>query len=285
MQNDILVVKADGRREAFSEAKLRRSIQRAGIPHRIEEEVVDHVRGILFDDIPTQEIYGHIREFLGKSKAPGLRGRFSLKQAIMELGPSGFPFERYVARILEHHGYQTQTGVVVAGRCVEHEVDVIAQRGRQRFMIECKFHNRAGSKSDVKVALYVQARFEDLKQRTSDSQDEGSRFDQPWLVTNTKFTSQAVTYGDCVGMKVLGWSHPPGDDLQHLIETPGLHPITCLLSLNAEQRRGLLQADVVLCQQLITDPTLLGRIGLSAPEQQAVVREASLICRRKPKRD
>ena len=45
----------------------------------------------------------------------------------MELGPSGFPFEKLVGKILEQEGFETRVGVIVQGNCVQHEVDVIAR--------------------------------------------------------------------------------------------------------------------------------------------------------------
>ena len=160
---NIQVLKASGEKEPFSEDKVRRSIRRTRIPKKLEDEVVRHVRDSLYSGIPTAEIYRHISEFLGNSSYPYTRTVYGLKQAIMQLGPSGYPFEKFVAAILSHHGYTVQTDVIVSGRCVDHEIDVVAQKENRRYMVECKFHNLPGVRSDVKVALYIQARFEDLQ--------------------------------------------------------------------------------------------------------------------------
>lgn len=279
MAKGITVIKASGEREPFSQEKVRQSIRRAGIPEKLAGQVVTHVREILYDGIPTYELYKHITEYISKSDTPYVRGRYALKQAIMELGPSGFPFEKFVARVLEHHGYRTQTGVIVSGKCVDHEVDVVAEKNGHHFMLECKFHNRPGARSDVKVALYVQARFEDVAKTW---EQPGNRaFDQAWLVTNTKFTSEAITYGNCVGMKVIGWSHPESGDLQTLIEDAGLHPITCMTTLTEDQKRQLLVLNVVLCKQIVEDTSALESLGIPEGEYHKIHTEAMTICQHK----
>ena len=275
----VIVIKASGEREPFSEKKVRRSIRRARIPKKLENQVVKHVEEILYDGIPTHEIYKHIREFLGKSSAPYTKGIYGLKQAIMQLGPSGFPFEKFVARVLEHHGYHTQTNVITSGKCVEHEIDVVAEKQQRRYMLECKFHNSPGARSDVKVALYIQARFEDITATTENQPNQTQVFHQPWLVTNTKFTTEAIAYGDCVGMKVIGWSHPQTGDLQSLIQSVGLFPITCLTTLTNEQIKQLLESEIVLLKELVSDDKALLNLGISRETLDTVRDEASLICK------
>jgi len=277
MSKGLSVVKASGIREPFSESKVRRSIRRVRIPASLENQVVRHVREKLYDGIPTQEIYKHIREFLGSSSAPYSKSMYGLKQAIMQLGPSGFPFEKYIARVLEHHGFLTRTNVIAAGKCVQHEVDVVAEKDGGRFMIECKFHNRPGSRSDVKVALYVQARFEDLERGMQGKTDE-QKFSQPWLVTNTKFTTEAIAYGECVGMWVVGWSHPESGDLQSLIESGRLHPVTCLTTLTEGEAKELLRNNIVMCKQILSEKDALQAMGFPKERRDMVEAEVNAIC-------
>ncbi|MEK7186401.1 MAG: ATP cone domain-containing protein, partial [Patescibacteria group bacterium] len=74
------VVKATGETEPFSEIKIRSSIKRAGIPQKIQEEVVEHIKSKLYENIPTKEIYRHILEFLGQSSHPFNGTKYNLKQ-------------------------------------------------------------------------------------------------------------------------------------------------------------------------------------------------------------
>jgi hypothetical protein len=138
------VIKANGQPEDFSEKKLIDSIRRAGIPANLEEEVLEHIKSNLYENIPTHEIYYHLEEYLGHTKSPYYKNKYSLKRALMDLGPTGFPFEAYVAEILKAQGYETQVGEILMGKCVSHEVDIIAKNKTQKIMVECKFHNRPG---------------------------------------------------------------------------------------------------------------------------------------------
>ena len=41
---------------------------------------------------------------------------------------SGFPFERYVARLFDAMGYATQVGIVLPGKCVTHDRDRVGEQ-------------------------------------------------------------------------------------------------------------------------------------------------------------
>ncbi len=260
---EINVIKATGEKEPFDEEKLRSSIARAGIPKDLRDEVVAHIEGLLRPDIPTSEIYNHILEFLGRSAQPHSRAKYSLKQAIMALGPSGYPFEKFVAAVLRHYGYETEVGITVPGKCVSHEIDVLAKKEGKTAMVECKFHNQTGTRSDIKTALYVRARFEDL----------APQFDEAWLVTNTKCTSEAIAYGECAGVKIIAWGYPEGESLAHLVEKYFLYPITCLSSLSGHQKSVLLENNVVLCRDLESNQAALSLLALAEAEKSALQAE------------
>lgn len=236
------VTKASGEREPFSEDKVRFSLQRAGADNDLITKILTHVKGELYDGIPTQKIYAHIVDLLRHEKTP-LASRYNLKEAIMQLGPTGFPFERFVAGVLAVNGYKVEVDKIVEGKCVAHEIDVVAQKEGKHFMIECKYHNRPGTKTDVKVALYVYARFLDVK----------NYFQEGWLVTNTKATIEACDYARCVGLKLISWNWPAGGSLRDLIERSGLHPITALESLSSGERQKLLSRGIVFQKDLPKD--------------------------------
>lgn len=265
------VIKATGEKEAFNEQKVMNSIRRARIPNSLHDEVLAHVKSKLYEGISTEEIYRHILEFLGNSSQPFVRARYSLKESIMMLGPTGYPFEDFVARILEAHGYTTQVRQILRGRCVSHEVDVIAKKEGKASMIELKFHNSSGTRSEVQVALYTFARFEDVQ--------TNQNFQDVWLVTNTKATIDAITYAECMGMKVISWSYPEsGGSLRDLIETARLHPITVIHNLSQSQKATLLQNHVVLCKDIQRDKTVLDMLTLTQEERDRVIAEVEAIC-------
>lgn len=275
----IYVVKASGVTEPFSEKKVLRSIRRAGISKPMRTMVLAHVKKRIYDRISTREIYRHILEFLNSSPQTYSSSRYRLRQAIMELGPTGFPFEKYIGELLKHYGYSVEIGVIVSGSCVDHEVDVVAEKDDQHFMIECKFHNQSGIRSDLKVALYIKARFDDVASAWQKKPGHEKKFHQAWLVTNTKLTSEAIKYGECVGMNLVGWSYPKKGCLQDLIEDTGLHPITCLTTLNTKQKQMLLKQGVVLCKQLVdSNKSFLRLSQISNSQMQNVLAEIHVVC-------
>jgi hypothetical protein len=264
------VIKATGEKEPFSEEKVLSSIKRAGVPDSLQKFVLDKVKKSLYDNIPTSEIYEIIIRTLSESEQPYSRARYSLKQAIMMLGPTGYPFEDFVAKVLSEHGYKTKTRQILSGRCVTHEVDIIAEKAGKRIMVETKFHNNSGTRSDVHVALYVKARFDDLKDRYE--------FNEGWIITNTKSTIDANTYAECSGMKIISWNYPQGESLRELVEASHLHPITMLTTLSTSQKLKLLNNKIIMCRDLLTHKSYLEMIGLSPKEKDDTLNEIKYIC-------
>lgn len=264
------VIKATGEKELFSEEKVLSSIKRAGVPDSLQSLVLNKVKKSLYDNIPTSEIYEIIIRTLSESEQPYSRARYSLKQAIMMLGPTGYPFEDFIAKVLSEHGYKTKTRQVLSGKCVNHEVDIIAEKNGKRIMVEAKFHNNSGTRSDVHVALYVKARFDDLKDRYE--------FNEGWIITNTKSTIDANTYAECSGMKIISWNYPKGESLRELVESSHLHPITMLTTLSTSQKLKLLKNKIIMCRDLLTNKSYLEMIGLSPKEKTDTLNEIKYIC-------
>jgi Holliday junction resolvase-like predicted endonuclease len=265
------IIKAMGQREEFSEKKLHASIQRAGIPEDMHDEVVAHVESKLYENIPTSEIYHHIKEFLSSSKLPYARAKYSLKQAIMEFGPTGYPFEDFIARIFVAQGYtDVKTRSIIPGKCITHEIDVIATKDSKTIMVEAKFHNRVGVHTDSHVAMYSKARFDDIQVK--------NKFDEVWLMTNTKATIDAIAYAECEQMKIISWSYPEGQGLRELIERYQLHPITALTTLSQFEKQQLVRQGLVLCQDLCKKQPIFDALGLPEEKRFHVLKEAAFAC-------
>ncbi len=264
------IIKATGEKEPFSEDKLNYSIYRAHIPKELHQQVVDHVKSKLYDNMPTKEIYQHITEFFDKSNLPYAKAKYSLKQAIMDLGPTGYPFEDFIARIFAEQGYETKTRSIIPGKCITHEIDVIATKENKTLIVEAKFHNRLGVKTDVHVALYTKARFDDIKVK--------NKYDEVWLVTNTKVTIDAIAYANCEQMHIISWSYPEGQGLRDLVEKYQLHPITALTSLSTVQKQQLLNQGLVLCRDLCREQPAFDALGLPPDKKFHVLKEAAFAC-------
>ena len=263
----ISIEKASGEMEAFSNEKLYRSLCHAGASEKLAERVLSLLRNQISRNISSAKLYRMAFKLLHK-EARFLAARYSLKRAIMSLGPSGYPFEQLVAALFAHKKYSTQVGVEVRGACVNHEIDVIAARNNHRLFVECKYRNRQGNKCDVKVALYVYARSLDLARNP-----ETPKFDEFWLVTNAKFSQDAVQFGECAGLKLLSWDHPNGNGLRERIQLSQIHPLTCLTTLKVREKKELLSQNVVLCRELLQHPSLLGQIGLKESHIHRVHKE------------
>ena len=275
MNEPVTIVKATGEREEFDPRKLRNSLKKARASDEVTEKIVDHIAKEPKDGMSTREIYHHAFALLNKEARPSAV-RYSLRKAVMELGPTGFAFEKFVAQIFETKGYETTTDVELMGECIPHEVDVVAWNENKLIIVEAKFHNEKVIKSDVKVVLYIKARFDDLSNTIFDY-GKKRKIDEAWLVTNTKFSSQAIHYAVCRNMKIVGWNYPETGNLEDLIEDAGLHPITSLLSLSNSQKHLLMDAGIVLCKQLLDNQGAGKQIGMSDAEIAKVVEEIRLI--------
>lgn len=265
------ILKASGEEEAYEEDKLRESLRRTGASDKLAERVLSYVRKRAEKEISSEAVFALAFKQLKKEKAH-LAARYSLKRAVMELGPTGYPFERLVGWVLQVDGYDTQTGIKLQG-AVSHEVDVVAKKNGKRLLAECKFRSDPGSKIDVKIALYVSARARDLLGDLKETQDEF------WLVTNAKFTSDADRYAKSVGLKLLSWEAPPGAGLGQRIQEAGLWPVTCLTSIKRSQKRTLLEEGVVLSRELRDNPELLERAGVRGSKQREAMQEITDLIR------
>ncbi|MBI5644982.1 restriction endonuclease [Candidatus Kaiserbacteria bacterium] len=269
----VLITKADGEQEPFDPTKIERSLEHAGATSTVRARILGRILHELRPGITTEEIYRHAFEMLkGEEKTP-VAARYSVKRAVFALGPSGFPFEQFLAEILRGHGWNTKTDQMLLGRCAPHEVDVLAEKGGTRVGIEVKFHNEQGGKTDIKDALYVYARYEDLKRAPLES----SRVDEGWLVTNTVFTRNAIRYARCSNLTLLAWDYPHTRGLVHLIEEARVHPLTCLTTLSESEKRRLLDSKIVLCKSVQSE-LLLKDHGIAPGKIADVQREAQQLC-------
>jgi len=269
-QPDVLITKTTGEQERFDANKLRASLQRAGASQQDRERVEAEVLGQLRPGMTTRRLYQIAFRALRRTPR-ATAARYSLQRAILELGPSGYPFEQFLGELLRHEGWQTSVSVRLKGRHVEHEVDLDARRDGRRLLGECKFRTDPNGRVDVKTALYVYGRAQDLK-------GSGGGYSEFWLVTNGRFTSDARRFGEGMGLYLLGWSHPAGKSLRERIDHAGLHPVTCLTHLRKKEKQQLLRLGIVVAADLYDRPDHLGPLGLSANRSRLVCAEVDALC-------
>lgn len=259
MGKTILVLKASGGTEKFDRNKIKKTCVYAGAPEDLAEKVTKEVTKHVYDGISTKEILKLTVKLLEK-ELPHVAAKYDLKGAIMRLGPEGYPFERFFAEVLKEYGYSARGHQYVQGLCVKHEIDIVAAKPQKEYpelgqpplkyyMIENKFHNSPGIYTGLKESLYTFARFLDLE----DGYKKGlcQKFDQAWLVCNTKFSADAIQYAICKNLKLTGWRYPLGASLETMIEEKDLYPITVVKGLDKDSQKKMFDAGLLLCKDLL----------------------------------
>jgi len=269
------IIKSDGTVEEFDKSKLASSLKRAGAADQTARDIADEVAGEMQESTTTHEIYRRAFVRLRENRRTAA-ARYSLKRAVLEFGPSGFPFELYLAELFRAEGYEASADRHIQGRCVEHEVDVVLKGHGEEVYVEAKFHNTAGFKTDLQVALYVQARIEDIATRLKTQPSAPSV--RGMLVTNTKFTSLATQYAECQKLELLSWEYPENRTLHDRIEAAKIYPITALTTLSRAEKTALLTNQVVLCRDLSRQEEALGHAGVHANRLPDVLAEAGGLC-------
>lgn len=249
---DVIIIKSTGERERFDIKKLEASLTKLKASEKVIGLICNHIVKELREGMSTSEIYTHAFSLLRRHERP-VALKYSIRRAVTELGPSGFPFEKFIAEAYKARGYKAETNLLARGHCVEHEVDVIAWNENKLIIAEAKFHNAIGLKSDLKVALYVKARFDDLKDTLFSVEGKKRKFDEACLITNTKFTSHATNYAECSNLRIIGWNYPQEYNLHSIIEDFNLHPITALIALDDFEKRELILKGFVLTKNLSRD--------------------------------
>ncbi|HVZ12776.1 MAG TPA: restriction endonuclease [Patescibacteria group bacterium] len=269
----IMVIKRNGQQVEFDDLRVIHSMERAGVPKELHDRALAHIKERIQSDntITTDEIFYHIREFLTtKDKKSALR--FNLKQGIFELGPTGFPFEQYLADIFKSQGYKTQVDLQMRGECVSHEIDVLLEKDGRREIIEAKFHNQMFGKTDVQVILYTYARFLDVS--------KANKIDGVWVATNTKLSTDAITYAECKGVRLMAWNYPEQQNLQDFVERPKMYPVTIMTDLTTEEKRRMIDNGIILVFDLlkISDDEYKDKYMIDKKRVEEIRRSAQLIC-------
>lgn len=273
---DFYVTKANGEKEVFYYKKLEDSLRKLGAGEDIIKEIVLEVTKYGHDGLTTSEIYRKAFSIL-KKRQKTVAVRYSLKKAVAMLGPTGFPFEKFIAEFFKTQGYETLNGIMVKGKCVEHEIDVVAWKEDKLIFVEAKFHTDFGSKSDLKVVLYVKARYDDLIGLKFNFGGKERTLDEGWLVTNTKFSSTAIQYGECQRLNMFGWNYPYNSNLHNMIEKEELIPLTALNSINTSEKNKFLAQGIVLSKSLL-DEKILKDSGFDDLKIKKIKEEIFLLC-------
>jgi len=276
----IYVINARGEREIFSKMKVYRSALRAGASKELAIEVAKILEKKIYPDIKTFEIYRNVRSLLRK-KEPRTGIKYQIKDSIRKLGPTGFPFEKFVASIFRARGFKTRTNLILKGKCLSYEIDFLAESDKEIFVGECKFHRDAGRMVDQNITLSNYSRFLDILNGGSFSSSKKEI--KTILVTNNKFSSSAKRYSKCMNLDVLGWGHPIENSLQKQIEDNKLYPITILPSCRGFLKDILFENKISLVRDLLVldSKKLAHRLKLREKELNRIIKEANIILNNK----
>ncbi len=269
----MLVKKYSGELVPFDESALRTSLTRSGATDQEVDQVYEDIKDCLYDGISTRELYDAAFKAL-KAKKSSYAARYSLKKALRELGPEGFYFEKWVARMFQEDGYQAVTGQTVQGHAVSHEIDVVALHGETLLAIECKFRNDADAKISVTTPMYFKSRVEDVSGIPYTFFDQKKEFTDGWLVTNAYLTTDSIAFGEYYKMNLLSWDYPRGSSIKARVDNNGEYPVTCLTTLTSQDKAMLLKNQCILVKDLIRDAAILDRIQIPQPKKQQILQEA-----------
>ncbi|WP_414000212.1 restriction endonuclease [Flavobacterium sp. W1B] len=272
------IVKHSGDVVDFEPEKLRKSLMKSGADSLIVDDIVNKINKEIYEGIATKHIYKRAFGLL-KKEANSHAARYNLRAALQLLGPAGFFFEKYIARLFSAEKYEIRNNLILQGRCVSHEIDVLVKKNDVIAMVECKFHAGREAASDIKVPLYVLSRFNDLKGKEHVIFSKEETVSKCWIVTNNRFTSDATEFAKCSGMSLLSWDYPKNDNLKTKNDIDCLYPVTCLTTLSIAEKDKLLILDIILVKEIMNNSNCLEKIGLSAARIKNVLKEVRELSR------
>jgi hypothetical protein len=272
------IIKHSGDIVEYNPDKLKKSLLKSGASKDVVDSILKAIQKEVYDGISTKHIYKMAFGLLKKA-SNSHAARYNLREAIRLLGPAGFFFEKYIARIFLAEHYETKTNLILPGKCVSHEIDVLIKKNNVLAMVECKFHAGREAASDVKVPMYILSRFNDLKEKKHTIFESNQNINKCWIVTNNRFTADATTFAKCSGLDLLSWDYPKDNNLKTKNDNNYLYPVTCLTTLSLAEKDKLLILDVLLVREIINNSECLERIGISPNRIKNVMREALELCK------
>ncbi len=279
----IHVINLQGEKESFSFRKVYRSARRVGASKQLARQIAQSIEDNIYPGIKTTDIFRKVKKEL-RRKEPQAALRFNLKEGMRKLGPTGFPFEKYVGAVLKRNGFKVQLNQYVPGSCCSYEIDFVAKKENLLYIGECKYRNNPGERIHLEVALANYARFLDIKNGSFFNKVSKNIKIKSLLVTNTKLTSQATHYSECVGVDCLGWNYPQDEGLEKIIDAQELYPITILPSLKSYLAKLLVSQNIVLVEDVlkIDAEKFSKRNKIPLNNLLSVIKEARTLLQRKP---
>ncbi len=245
----VKVIKRNGFEELYNSDKLCRSLNIIGAPDGVIKDVCKLVSKSIMSKVSSNDIFSIVSDLLYKYD-PGLSSLYGLERGLSILGPSGFMFEQYVASLFREMGYKVDTNVYLSGEGVDHEIDVVAEKGNVVFIVEAKYRNDFKTKTHINQIMYADARLQDIKRRAK--KDGDNREYYMWLITNTLFTDNAINYVKYRDVQLMGWSFPEYINLMKIVYDKKLYPVTTLPSITKSILKKMAYEKFVLIKDLVS---------------------------------
>jgi Restriction endonuclease len=248
----VRVTKANGSTQLFDKEKVIRTCLRFGASRQTAYEIADKVERRLYEGIPTAKILQMTLWFLRKYK-PAVSQLFDLRKGL-SLMNSKPEFEIFVQALLDANGFEVSPNRIISGKCVEHEVDAVAKKNGITYIVEAKHHVNYHTQTGLDESRIARATLEDLTEGFALG-DNDLKVDRAMIVTNTRYSEQAIRYGMCRNILQIGWNSPVNLSVQSMIEEKNLYPLSCLKSLKWDARMNLVNSGTLLIKQLVEEDT------------------------------
>lgn len=212
----IYATKASGKLMVLFPEKRKHSLKRSLADEATSKQIVDAILTDAIDGVSTQEKYKKAFSSL-KPNSRQQAARYKLKHAIIEQGPTGFTLKSFIEKVFEQLEYKVKTGQIIKGEWVKHEVDIIGAKDNKMVFAEYKFQNSQGISRDMKISLYVHYRLRDIENQYQKQPERNGKVHEGWVVPNSHFAEDAMHYGTCAGLQLLGCDETQGNGLKHMI--------------------------------------------------------------------
>lgn len=220
---------AHGGIQEYRSDNIVESCKRAGFSQEEAERIESRVFERAWNKISTKKLHSIVYSEMKKlNEVYALRYR--LREAIANLNPNYHEFEKFVTKLLQEDGIDAEWSPrpLPQGECTTHEIDVVADDTKDRYIVECKHHYHHHRFSGLDIPMRQWARLQDLQKGKELGLKNAIDADRAWVVVNTRLSKQAKQYAECKGIKMTAWKYPEDKGLDAMIERNKAYPIMIL---------------------------------------------------------
>ena len=135
---EISVIKYSGKLQPYDRNKVLNSILHSGVQKTKVLEILKKVEGKLYNNISTKELYQIVFTEIENYGLKQHSKTYRLREALSRLDP--VDFEKFVKAFLEKEGFSCIWNRKIQGFCIDHQIDVIAEKNKEIFFVEVKKH-------------------------------------------------------------------------------------------------------------------------------------------------